>query len=160
MGRVASTLCHLKLTAAKPRGAAYPTQIRTLGDRLRARRLDLGLLQREVAKRIRCDEATITNWELNRVQPALQFLPRIVKFLGCDPFSRSEAGTLAEEIKMHRQKLGLSRKRLAKLLGTDPSNLAGWEREKHVPMTRKSRQLIDEFLSWTGVPDSNDRVPY
>jgi transcriptional regulator with XRE-family HTH domain len=143
--RVASTICHLKLNAAKPRGAAYPAQIRTLGDHLRARRLDLGLLQREVAKRIACDESTITNWELNRVRPALQFLPRIVKFLGYDPFAASEAGTLAEEIKQHREKLGLSRKRLAKLLGTDPSNLAGWETEKHKP-TKKSQELIKTFL--------------
>lgn len=98
---------------------------------------------------IRCDEATITNWELNRVQPALQFLPRIVKFLGYDPFACSEAGTLAEEIKRHRQRLGLSQKKLAKLLGTDPSNIAAWETGRHKP-TKNSLTLINEVLELDG----------
>jgi uncharacterized protein YegP (UPF0339 family) len=40
------------------------------------RRLDLGLLQREVAERLGADPCTITNWELKRTKPALRFLPR------------------------------------------------------------------------------------
>jgi transcriptional regulator with XRE-family HTH domain len=57
----------------------------TVGDHIRRRRLDLGLLQREVAERLGADAATITNWELNRTQPALRFLPAIVGFLGYPP---------------------------------------------------------------------------
>jgi transcriptional regulator with XRE-family HTH domain len=119
--------------------------VKTIGDHLRKRRLDLGLLQREVAEQIGVTKCTIHYWETNRVAPGLRFRPRILKFLGYDPFAETDGGTLAEEITRHRQKLGLSRKRLAKLLGTDPSNLAGWETEKHKP-TKKSQELIKTFL--------------
>jgi transcriptional regulator with XRE-family HTH domain len=142
---VASTFCHLKLTAAKPRDKAYPIQQKTLGDRLRTRRLDLGLLQREVAKELRCNEATITNWELNRVQPILQFLPRIVEFLGYDPWVGADFETLGQRFKQQRRRLGLSRRKLAALIGIDPSNIAGWETGKHRP-NKKSIDRIDLFL--------------
>jgi hypothetical protein len=39
----------------------YPKEINTLEESLRKQWLDLGLLQREVAKRIGLDESTITN---------------------------------------------------------------------------------------------------
>lgn len=45
--------CDATLTAAKPKGSAYPAAPRTLGERLRRNRLDRGLLQREVACRLR-----------------------------------------------------------------------------------------------------------
>jgi transcriptional regulator with XRE-family HTH domain len=58
--------------------------------------------------------------------------------------------SVAERLRAQRERLGLSRKRLAALLGINPSNIARWENEKHQP-TRKSYDLIDEFLFWTVV---------
>ncbi len=66
----------------KPKDSAYPKSLRTLGDRLRARRLDLGLLQTEVAARLGIDKGTIANWEQNRTEPALRLVPRLVAYLG------------------------------------------------------------------------------
>jgi integrase len=51
MDRVASTICHLKLNAAKPKGAAYPAQIRTLGEQCEPgnlKRLPVVLTREEV----------------------------------------------------------------------------------------------------------------
>lgn len=45
----------------------------------------------------------------------------------------------------YRWYLGLSRKGLARILGTDPNNLAAWETGKHRP-TRKSLALVTELL--------------
>ena len=140
--------CHFTLTAAKPRTRAYPTSITTLGDHIRAHRLDLSLLQKDVARKLGCTVGTITNWELSRVQPAFRYLPRIVDFLGYDPRPYEESASLEGRLKAHRLHLGLSRKRLARILKTDPSNLAGWETGKHSP-TKKSIDLIAEFLTWT-----------
>lgn len=53
--------------------------------------------------------------------------------------------SLAQRPKAQREWLGLSRKNLATLLGIDPSNVDGWETEKHRP-TKKSLALIDKFL--------------
>jgi len=74
--------CHVTLRGQKPLPKGYPRALCTIGDHLRKRRLDLGLLQREVAERLGVNEATVTNWELNRTSPALWFLPAIVRFLG------------------------------------------------------------------------------
>lgn len=72
-----SLRCHFAMSALKAL-APYPGRIRksfvTIGDHLRKRRLDLGLLQREVTERLGVGEATVTNWELNRTIPALRFL--------------------------------------------------------------------------------------
>jgi transcriptional regulator with XRE-family HTH domain len=56
--------------------------LKTLGDHLRKRRLDLGLLQREVAQKLQVNQMTICNWEINRTSPQLRFIPRIITFLG------------------------------------------------------------------------------
>ena len=64
-GPVALPFCHVRLTARKPSPAAYPKEMKTLGDHLRKRRLDLGLLQREVADRLGVTKDTIHNWESN-----------------------------------------------------------------------------------------------
>jgi len=68
----------LPCPAHGPLPRSYPQVLTTIGDHLRKRRLDLGLLQREVAERLGVDKTTITNWELNRTTPALRFLPPII----------------------------------------------------------------------------------
>ena len=57
-----------------------------MGDHLRKKRLDLGLLQRDVARRLGVDTASVTNWEKNHNVPMPQLIPRIIEFLGYVPF--------------------------------------------------------------------------
>ncbi|HKZ19445.1 MAG TPA: helix-turn-helix transcriptional regulator [Acidimicrobiia bacterium] len=66
----------------KPLPEAYPRELLTLGDRLRKRRLDLGLLQKDVAQQLGVSKDTVRNWEANRTQPGRLFLLRIAEFLG------------------------------------------------------------------------------
>ena len=74
--------CSLTLKGPKPLPAQYPRELNTLGDHLRKHRLDLGLLQREIAEQIGVEESTITNWERQRTVPEIRYIPRIVEFLG------------------------------------------------------------------------------
>lgn len=71
----------MRLQAQKPPLAAYPTELRTLGAQLRKRRLDLGLRQKDVARVLGVDEATVYNWERHRTAPASRFFPNIFTFL-------------------------------------------------------------------------------
>ena len=128
---VALPRCHVRLRGQKAPPSAYPRGLRTLGDHLRKHRLDLSLLQREVAVRIGADGATVTNWELNHTQPALRFMPAIYRFLGYVPFPLT--GGVGERLRAHRIIRGWSQKRFARELGVDPSTLAKWEREERVP---------------------------
>ncbi len=65
-----------------PKG--YPVAPRSLGEHLRKKRLDLGLLQAQVAEKIGVTESTVWNWE-HGVTPALQHHSKIIQFLGYQP---------------------------------------------------------------------------
>lgn len=73
--------CHAVLRGRKPIDFRYPSEIRTIGDRLRAARLSLGLHQREVADRLGVCEDSVCYWENSRVQPSRNMAPRIRNFL-------------------------------------------------------------------------------
>ena len=93
--------CHVHLRGQKPLPSAYPTELHTVGDHLRKRRLDLRLLQREAAGQIGVDTATITNWELGQTTPALCWMPNVIQFLGYDP--EPEPETVGQSLKCYRQ---------------------------------------------------------
>jgi transcriptional regulator with XRE-family HTH domain len=114
-----------------------------LGDHIRKRRLDLGLLQKDVAAVLRVDTTTINNWEHHRCQPRLYLFPRITQFLGYNPFPKIENPAIIEAIKTYRLNHGLSQKKMAKLLGIDPTTLARWEKGKAAPSRQLSRRLIE-----------------
>ncbi len=71
----------LTLDGPAPR-PGYPKQIKHLGDEIRTRRLDLGLLQWELAERIGVSKETVTNWELGRTTPREDLWGRLWRELG------------------------------------------------------------------------------
>jgi transcriptional regulator with XRE-family HTH domain len=100
------------LRAQKPILPAYPKELKSLGDHLRKRRLDLKLQQIDVGSRLGVTVCTLRNWEKNRNTPRIRHLPKIIDFLGYQP--RDEGcQTLGERIIKERQRLGLSQKKLA-----------------------------------------------
>ena len=109
--------------------------MRALGDYLRKRRLDLGLLQSEEADKLGVDEMTVCNWEINRTSPQLRFIPRIIEFLGYMP-DDTQVEDLGQQIVAARRRLGLSQRDLAHCLGVDPGTLGRWERGKGRPSQR------------------------
>jgi transcriptional regulator with XRE-family HTH domain len=85
----------------------------TLGEHLKKRRRQLGLLQREADERMGISTGTYTNWEKGKTQPvAAQFRP-IVTFLGYDP--TPEPTTLAERLEAKRRTLGVTFDQVAKV---------------------------------------------
>ena len=58
---------------------------------MRKHRLDLQLLQKQVADQIGVDELTVTNWERNATVPAIRHIPAIIRFLGYDPLPSSNS---------------------------------------------------------------------
>lgn len=69
------------LKAELPKPSGYPKELVTLGDQLKAKRLDLGLLQREVAELVGVTEFTIHNWERGKTRVSKLYLCSVVKFL-------------------------------------------------------------------------------
>ena len=140
--------CHAELRAPKPKSVQYPQEINSLGDHIRARRLDLKLLQKQVAEQIGVNAATITNWERNESTPVVRYVPAIVRFLGYDPIP--PASSLPERLAAARRELGLTQRRMAERLGVDPGTLRDWEAGRHQP-TGRSLNLITRV-----VPDGGD----
>lgn len=137
--------CHVSLKASRPPPAGYPIHPKSLGDHLRKRRIDLKLLQSDVAKQVGVDTTSVWNWESNRSRPSLQSWPRIVEFLGYEPEANS-ATSISARLLVFRRAHGLSQTRLAKRLGIDPGTLGRWERGTSHPsarwLTRVSRLLV------------------
>jgi DNA-binding XRE family transcriptional regulator len=73
------------LTLRALRAKDYSENPQTLGQHLKKRRRELGLLQREAAERMGVSTDTVVNWEKDNTKPVTaQFRP-VVAFLGYDP---------------------------------------------------------------------------
>jgi transcriptional regulator with XRE-family HTH domain len=135
--------CHFEFRASKPKSERYPNEINTLGDHIRTRRLDLNLLQTQVADEIGVHEMTIINWESNATVPEIRYIPAIIQFLGYNPLPPAES--LRERLVVARKRFGLSHRKMAGKLGVDPATLMGWEAGRHRP-TGRSLDLIAKVL--------------
>jgi len=133
----------LILKAKKPvHREKYPDICRTWGDWIKCRRLDLKLSKHQLSLRLYVSDITIYLWERNRVDPSLAQIPKIIKFLGWDPFEK-ETENLGDRLREYRRIHGLTQKKLAEQLGVDPTTLAGWETGKR----RTSKRFIDKISS-------------
>ena len=135
----------MTLKAKKPvHREKYPDFMRTWGDYIKVRRLDLKLTKRQLSLRFNVDDVTIYLWEKNRVDPALTQIPKIIEFLGRDPFEK-KTENLGEKLREFRRTHGLTQKKLAEQLEIDQTTLAGWEKEEHRP-TKKLLDKINPIL--------------
>jgi DNA-binding XRE family transcriptional regulator len=109
----------LHFKSKKPKD--YSENPQSLGEHLKKRRKELGLLQREAAIKMEVSVDTLINWENNRTKPvAAQFKP-IVAFLGYDPSPLPR--TLAERVSAKQRALGASLAQVARHLGWDAGSL-------------------------------------
>lgn len=122
--------CRGRLTATfKPAG--YPNECKHLGHHIRRRRLELGLLQAEVARRIGVCEDSIHHWEVGDTIPAVRWLPAILAFLSHDP--RPIPGSLAGHLRHWREGRRMSRVALARELCVDSTTLWTLESGRRAP---------------------------
>ena len=105
--------------------------------------MDLGLLQKQVAEQIGVYTQTLTLWERNATDPAVQYNPAITRFLGYDP--SAPAASLPGRLRAARRARGLTQRQFAHQLGVDPTTIYDWENGVHEP-SRKKRELTGTFL--------------
>ena len=132
-----------------------PTELRTIGDHLRRRRLVQKMLQKQVAEQIGADKTSIHNWETAVTEPDFEYMPAIIRFLGYNPLPAGNGW--GERLLRQRTTLGLSQKASAERLGIDPSTLAKWERGEREPtgalLTRVKRFLDKEEETGATCPE-------
>ena len=98
-----------------------------MGDCIRARRLELKLLQKDVAGLVGVDKTTVYNWERNYTRPPLRYMPTVLDFLGYDP-APVEPETMGDKLLKYRRDRGITQKELARQIGIDPTTLSRLER--------------------------------
>jgi DNA-binding transcriptional regulator YiaG len=122
-----------------PKPDGYPKELKTIGDGMRTRRLDLELEQKDIAHIFSVSLDTITNWELNRHTPGIWLGKEIIAFLGYDPLPAPT--NLPEKMRAFRWKEGLRSKDAACRAYVDPSTWAKWERGDRVPSKAYIKRL-------------------
>jgi transcriptional regulator with XRE-family HTH domain len=135
----------IQLKSLKPKPKGYPNEIITLGDHLRRRRLDLGLTQQQLAIKIKASKASIVSWEMNRYEPGVRYIPGIVSFLGYFPYVPTTSSGIW--LQQCRRCNGYSQEKLAKVMGSDESTIAAWERGIRSPARNSLRKLRQVFGS-------------
>jgi len=121
-----------KRQTGKPMPLSYPERPISIGDHIRKKRMELKLLQKDLARICGVSEDCITNWEKNRNTPQIQYYPRIINFLGYLPFD-VDLKTLPGKLKAYRYIKGLSQKQLGIILGVDGATVCSWELEENKP---------------------------
>jgi transcriptional regulator with XRE-family HTH domain len=138
------------LKAERPVPAAYPKSLKTFGDHLKKRRLDLSLRQKDVSHILGVSETSIWYWEKNLTSPSLHHVPKVIEFLGYVPYEKSPE-TLGERIGNARRVFGITLKQLAYRLGVDPGTLSNWEKGKGSPPKEHLKKLSTLFTSLPSV---------
>ena len=80
--------CHLTLSCVRPRNYvyaiaedAYPMAPRTIGERIRKRRMDLAIEQKELARRLGVTPTAVWKWEHNKSMPGFRAKMGVDAFL-------------------------------------------------------------------------------
>lgn len=111
----------------------------TLGEHLKKRRVGQNLRQVDVAKVLGANTWTYITWEKHKAEPTGKFVPRIIKWLGYDPFPVGK--TFGEKLRWKRKKAGLTRQGLANQLGLNYGSVEQWERDICRPLPENLREL-------------------
>jgi transcriptional regulator with XRE-family HTH domain len=123
-----------------------------LGQHLKKKRFMAGLRQAQIARKLGVSSRTLSLWECDRIYPAWAFQPRLIAYLGYDPFtetglpngkSNEPSGgayfsidapvSIGQKIRHFRLKSRKTRLQLAKDWGVSPKTLWGWETGQREP---------------------------
>ena len=133
----------------------------TLGQHLKKKRFMAGMRQKETAVKLGVSARTLSLWECDRIVPAWAFQPRLIDYLGFDPFTDLTPGrpkgnetqcvaflspqapvTPGEKITQRRLKLKKTRRQLASELGISVKTLWGWETDRWQPTPKGQKQIM------------------
>src|SRR5258706_14052955 len=117
-----------------------PLKLNSIGDHIRKRRVELKLTQEAAALQLEVSTDTVTFWESRRFQPKIHNVPKIIKFLGYNPYPIEKA-ILGARVKYYRLMHGLSHKKFGILFQVDASTVGSWENERSSPHASTKAKL-------------------
>lgn len=84
------------------------------------------------------------NWELNYRKPSINYVGKLIQFLGYDP-ELPNPSSIADLLLAKRRELGWTQKVAAENLGVDPCTWSSWECGGTIMMC-EHRRLVASFL--------------
>jgi transcriptional regulator with XRE-family HTH domain len=105
--------------------------VETLREQMRRRREGLGWSQQEAAQKLGVSPSVFSWWETGRRKPRGRYLAKVHAFLDNDP--RPTPIAIGEQLKRHREGLGLTLTGMAGQLGVAQSTLFRWEAGEREP---------------------------
>ena len=148
-----------------------------MGQHLKKKRFMAGLRQKQIAVKLGVSARTLSLWECDRIVPAWAFQPRLIDYLGFDPFTDLTPGrpkgnetsrvafltpdapaTTGEKIKQRRLKLRKTRRQLALELGVSVKTLWGWETNRWKPSPQFGKRLAGSAFSSNGIASAVGRA--
>ena len=118
---------------------------KTLADRVRHRRIGLGLTIEQLASELGVDPGTLAEWEGGRRRPVGKFLAKVSGLLGED--LRPAATTLGHRLRRRREDLALSQRAMARRLGVNPATLARWETGRREPQGEIRKRVEADLVA-------------
>jgi transcriptional regulator with XRE-family HTH domain len=136
----------------------------TLGQHLKKKRFLAGVRQREAAVKLGVCARTLGLWECDQIYPSWDFQPRLIAYLGYDPFTETglkntkgnetqgvaflcpdAPDSIGQKIRLFRLKSRKTRKRFASELGVSVKTLWGWETDRWLPSKLLKERIAVEF---------------
>jgi transcriptional regulator with XRE-family HTH domain len=136
-------------------------QPKTFGEHLRKQRFNLGIRQSEAALRLGVSKRTLSLWETDNIYPTWAYQPRLIEYLGCDPFTNQALGgpkgnespsvailaptgllTFGQRIMARRVELRKNRTECAQEIGVSVKTLWGWETGRCQPCASHFERLV------------------
>ena len=119
--------------------------MKTIGDHIRAWRLDNHLLQVDVANILNVCEDTVVGWEMRETTPTMRQMPGIIGMIGYLPV-KINTRTFGGGITHYRYMLGITPKQFGLLVSSDASTVRDWENGKHTP-PKKKRLIVERKIN-------------
>jgi len=140
--------CNLRLRGRRPRvfPRGYPFAPNTLGQRIRQRRMDLGLTQQTLALQLGCWYQSVARWERDLSEPLAASWPAIEALLGVGLVPERDG--LPGRVRAARLRLGLTQEQVAARAGLDPRTIRNVETGRHRP----SRGTAEHLREVLGLP--------
>jgi len=138
----------------------------TLGQHLKKKRFMSGLRQTQTAGKLGVSCRTLSLWECDRIYPAWAFQPRLIAYLGYDPFtetglpnaksnetqdvaflSQDKPLSIGQKIRNFRLKSRKTRLQLAKEWAISPKSLWSWETGIREPSSLLKKRIGGVLLT-------------
>lgn len=146
-------LAFLPLAPQWPQTARVPERLPARphhpGQRIRQRRMDLGLTQHTLAAKLRCNCATVAAWEKSACVPLSRRWPGIETLLGRGLMPKLDG--LPGRVRTGRLRLGLTQRELAYQAGVHVRTVRNTERGTHAPSPDTLQRLeavFGEKIGW------------